>query len=159
MTRQVLTTQPSLGVQAWVRLLRSHAALRRILGADLSTGHDLTISEYEALLRLSRADDQAMRRIDLAGELLLTPSGVTRLLDGLEAAGYVEKGGCDSDARVTYAVLTDRGREKIRHASRTHLSQVQAIFDEHFTGEEQRALAELLGRLSGDVDAAECSPD
>ena len=110
-----------------------------------------------ALLRLSRADDQAMRRIDLAGELLLTPSGVTRLLDGLEAAGYVEKGACDSDARVTYAVLTDRGREKIRHASRTHLSQVQAIFDEHFTASEQRALAELLGRLSGDVDAAECS--
>lgn len=98
-----------------------------------------------------------MRRVDLAGELLLTPSGVTRLLDGLEAAGYVEKGVCDSDARVTYAVLTDRGREKCREASDTHLAQIQAIFDEHYSAEEQGTLTELLGRLSGDADASECA--
>src|SRR5205807_895610 len=83
-------------LDAGVRLLRSHAALRRILSTQLSADHGLTINEYEALLRLSRAEEGAMRRIDLAGELLLTPSGVTRLLDGLERGGYVEKGVCDS---------------------------------------------------------------
>lgn len=146
----------SISVDAWVRLLRGHAALRRTLSAQLDAEHDLTISEYEALLRLSRAEDHAMRRVDLAGQLLLTPSGVTRLLDGLERSGYVEKGVCDSDARVTYAVLTDRGRDKLEQASGTHLAQIKAIFDEHFTAKEQSTLAELLGRLSGDTDASEC---
>ena len=157
MTSQVLIPQASPAVDGWVRLLHSHAALKRTLSAQLSAEHDLTISEYEALLRLSHADENALRRIDLARELVLSPSGVTRLLDGLEKAGCVEKGVCDSDARVTYAVLTDRGREKIEQASRTHLAQVHAIFDERFTAEEQRSLAELLGRLSGDVDSSECS--
>jgi DNA-binding MarR family transcriptional regulator len=123
----------------------------------MNADHGLTISEYEALLRLSHADENAMRRVDLAGELMLTPSGVTRLLDGLERAGYVEKGVCDSDARVTYAVLTARGRKKIQQASRTHLEQVDSIVAEHFTVAEQRTLAELLGRLSGDADTSECS--
>jgi DNA-binding MarR family transcriptional regulator len=144
-------------VDAWVRLLRSHAGLRRILSTQLSAEHGLSISEYEALLRLSRAEDNALRRVDLAKELLLTPSGVTRLLDGLERAGFVEKGVCSSDARVTYAVLTSDGHEKVRAASGTHLAQVQAVFDEHYTREEQATLADLLGRLSGDSDAAECS--
>ncbi len=157
-TRQVLIPQASLGVEAWARLLRSHASLRRTLSAELNAGHDLSISEYEALLRLSRADDRAMRRVDLAGELLLTPSGVTRLLDGLETAGYVEKGVCDSDARVTYAVLTERGREKLEQASETHLAQIQELFDARFSREEQAALAELLGRISEGGDSSDCTP-
>jgi DNA-binding MarR family transcriptional regulator len=123
----------------------------------MSSDHDLTINEYEALLRLSHAENYALRRIDLARELLLTPSGVTRLLDGLEQAGCVEKAVCDSDARVTYAVLTERGHKKLREASESHLAQVQALMDEHFSEDEQRTLAELLGRLSGDVDMSECT--
>jgi DNA-binding MarR family transcriptional regulator len=123
----------------------------------MSAEHGLTLSEYEALLRLSQADENALRRVDLARELLLTPSGVTRLLEGLERAGYVEKGVCTTDARVTYAVLTDVGREKIEAAAETHLAQVCAIFDERFTEQEQHTLGELLGRLSGEVDPAECS--
>ena len=157
MTRQVLIPQTSVALDAWVRLLRSHSAARRILGMQLSDDHALSVSEYECLLRLSRADDNALRRIDLSEALLLTPSGVTRLLDGLEAAGFVEKGVCDSDARVTYAVLTDLGRRKLEEASRTHLAQVQELFDERYSPEEQATLAELLGRLSGDVDTSECS--
>lgn len=97
-----------------------------------------------------------MRRVDLARELVLTPSGVTRLLEGLERSGYVEKGVCDSDARVTYAVLTDGGREKLEQAAETHLAQVRELIAGRFSEEEQRTLAELLGRLSGDADASEC---
>lgn len=125
----------------------------------MSDAHGLTISEYEAMLRLSHADENAMRRVDLARELLLTPSGVTRLLDGLERSGYVEKGVCDSDARVTYAVLTEGGREKLEQASETHLAQVRELISGRFSEEEQRTLAELLGRLSGDADASECDVD
>src|SRR5207247_1066514 len=102
-TSQVLSDQASPALDAWVRLLRGHSALTRMLSAELRATHELTINDYEALLLLSRAPERAMRRVDLAERLLLSPSGVTRLLDGLEACGLVTKGSCKTDARVTYA--------------------------------------------------------
>src|SRR5580765_1730521 len=113
MSRQLLTEQAPAALDAWVRLLRGHAALTRLLSAELRATHCLTLNDYEALLVLSREPECAMRRVDLAQRLLLTPSGVTRLLDGLETAGLVGKGSCPSDARVSYAVLTDAGRERL----------------------------------------------
>jgi DNA-binding MarR family transcriptional regulator len=84
---------------------------------------------------------------------------VTRLLDGLEEAGYVCKGSCSTDARVTYAVLTDPGREKLRQASCSHVAAVTELFRERFSDAELAALAELLGRLPDAVgDAADCTP-
>src|SRR3954451_20496800 len=105
---------------SWIAYLRSHAAIKRQLNADLLEGHGLTLSDYEVLLRLSQAEGQSMRRIDLADSVLLTASGITRLLDGLERAGYVEKRACESDARVSYARLTAAGREKLAEAAVTH---------------------------------------
>jgi DNA-binding MarR family transcriptional regulator len=131
MSRQVLSTQ-ALALDAWVRLLRGSAAATRALSADLQGEHGLTINDYEALLALSRAEEGAMRRVDLAGGLLLTASGVTRLLDGLERSGWVTKATCDSDARVTYAVLTEEGRVKLEEASRSHLAAIQALFEERY---------------------------
>jgi len=88
-----------------------------------------------------------MRRIDLARALGLTASGVTRLLDGLERAGLVEKRTCSEDARVTYAVLTDAGTQRLESASCSHVGSVRALFEERYTEEEIETLAELLGRL------------
>ena len=82
----MLSEQVQVAPQAWVALLRAHAATTRQLSALLVAEHGLTINDFEALLHLSRAEGHRMRRVDLAGELLLTASGVTRLLDGLEAA-------------------------------------------------------------------------
>jgi len=160
MSRQVLTTQVSSpALDAWVRLLRSHAAATRALSADLQAEHGLTINDYEALLLLAHAEENALKRVELAEGLLLTPSGVTRLLDGLERAGWVEKGSCKSDARVTYAVLTDPGREKLEQAGRSHIAAVRALFEAQFDDDELGTLAELLGRLpgAGGADAADCS--
>jgi DNA-binding MarR family transcriptional regulator len=100
-----------------------------------------------------------MRRVDLAEGLLLTASGVTRLLDGLEAAGYVERAACASDRRVVYAVITDEGHEKLAAASKSHVVGVTSLLQERFDDEELEQLAELLARLDGDdspVDA-DCS--
>ncbi|MEX2253141.1 MAG: MarR family transcriptional regulator, partial [Thermoleophilaceae bacterium] len=111
MSRQVLSdqvfTRPA--VQAFVGLLRGHSALTRRLSGRLLADHALTLNDYEVLLHLARAPDRRLRRVDLVERLLLTPSGITRLLDGLERCGYVAKAACDSDARVTYAVLTEDG--------------------------------------------------
>jgi DNA-binding MarR family transcriptional regulator len=160
MSRQVLTRQQSLALTSWVALLRAHAMTTRDLSGKLFTDHGLTINDYEALLRLSHAEGQRMRRVDLADELVLTASGVTRLLDGLERAGYVEKGSCESDARVTYAVLTRRGRDKLAEASSSHIAQVQGLFEEHLTNDELATLADLLSRLPGvgQADGGDCSP-
>ncbi len=88
-----------------------------------------------------------MRRVDLAQSVVLTASGITRLLDGLETAGFVEKATCASDARVSYAKLTEAGAEKLGQAAVTHLAGVDELFTSRFSNAELRALAELLSRL------------
>jgi DNA-binding MarR family transcriptional regulator len=99
-----------------------------------------------------------MRRVDLAPAVGLTPSGITRLLDGLEAAGLVCKEHCATDARVTYAAITDEGRQALAGAAATHLAALEALFGELYTAEEVTALADLLGRLPGAREAAPSCP-
>jgi len=158
-TQQLRSQESTAALDVWVRLLRGHAALRRSLSAQLQTDHGLTVNDYEALLLLSRAEDGQLRRVDLAEGLQLTPSGVTRLLDGLEEQRLVEKGVCPGDARVTYAVVTDTGRRKLKDASCSHISAIRALFEERYTGAELGTLADLLARLPGasSGDAGECS--
>jgi DNA-binding MarR family transcriptional regulator len=163
LTRQVLSTQlleqrPSL--DAWVRLLRAHSALTRSLSADLVRGHGLTINDYEVLLHLARASDRRLRRVDLAERLLLTASGITRLLDGLERSGYVAKGQCESDARVTYAVLTDEGLAKLADASETHVGGIRDVFENRFSEDELETLSRLLAKLpEAEVAGEDCAPN
>ncbi len=150
------TQSTTRALDAWARLLRAHSVSTRTLSAELLAEHGLTINDYEALLHLSHAEEGRMRRVDLAGRLLLTASGVTRLLDGLEAAGLVDKQTCASDRRVTYAVLTSAGRKRLVEASSSHVAGVRTLFEERFTGEELEQLAALLSRLPG-VDEADGS--
>jgi DNA-binding MarR family transcriptional regulator len=154
MRQQVLSEQTSAG-QAFAGLLRAHATATRRLNALLVAEHDLTLSDYEVLLRLARAPERRMRRVDLAEQVLLTASGITRLLDGLEAAGYVERGSCPTDRRVVYAVLTDAGLEKVRAAQRSHVAQIAELFAERLDQVETAELAELLEKL-GQGSAGDC---
>ncbi len=133
--------------------------MTRSMSAQLVADHGLTINDYEALLHLSRAEEGRMRRVDLAEQLILTASGVTRLLDGLERTGWVERGSCESDRRVTYAVLTDAGRAKLREASSAHIETVRDYFESRFSKAELDQLAGLLGRLPGAAaaDGADCT--
>ena len=140
-------------LDAWVSFLRAHAAITRELSAQLQREHGLTLNDYEVLLHLSKVED-GMRRVDLAESVLLTASGITRLLEGLEKAGFVAKRTCATDARVSYAVLTDAGREKFRAAAQTHLGGIDEQFLSRYSGSELTALAELLGRLP--VTGVEC---
>jgi DNA-binding MarR family transcriptional regulator len=141
-------------------MLRGGAALRRALSAKLQSEHGLSINDYEALLVLSRAEDGRLRRVDLAASLVLTASGVTRMLDGLQAAGLVEKASCSSDARVTYAVLTAKGRSALECAAADHTAAVAELFEERYSAEELETLAALLARLpeAGADDGSGCTP-
>jgi DNA-binding MarR family transcriptional regulator len=155
LTTQELSAEPDL--TAWLRFLRAHSAITRELSSRLEAVHELTLSDYDVLIQLYHAPERAMRRIDLARSVLLTASGITRLLDGLERAGYVGKKRCDSDARVTYAVLTPAGLRKVEDARGSHLADIEELFAAHFDPEERAQLAELLGRLPLAHTAEACS--
>ena len=153
MPSQVLSEQ-SLGLQAFVALLRAHATTTRQLNAQLTAEHGLTMADYDVLLHLSWAPDRRLRRVDLADRVLLTASGITRLLDGLERAGYVERAACDGDRRVVHAVLTDAGLEKLRAAAETHVPQVEAYLGARFDAEELALIDEAIQRARGDPEPA-----
>ena len=136
-------------MRAWTRLLRAHAAATRLLNAELQAEHGLSVSDYEALYLLSRADGRRLKRIDLSRRLALTPSGVTRLLEGLEAAGLVARTVCPTDLRVAYAELTNAGAAKLEAASCGHVGSIRELFEEHFADGEIDELSELLGRFPG----------
>ena len=160
MTPQQLQTKTHVSTDAFGNLLAAYATLSRELSASLVASHGLTINDYGTLLLLSRAGEEGMRRIDLANRLRLSPSGITRLLDRLEEQGFVGKGACKEDARVSYAVLTDAGREKLREAAPEHIEDIDrriaAVLDEA----EIQTLRELLGRLGDIPDPDEaCEPD
>jgi DNA-binding MarR family transcriptional regulator len=149
MTSQVLSTQVDVAQEhkGWIRLLRAHSALTRELSTRLEAAHGLSLRDFDVLVQLYEAPDRRMRRIDLARSVILSPSGVTRLLEGLEQAGWVAKHHCESDNRVTWAVLTDVGAAKFEEARATHVGDVEELFSSRFSADEYEQLAELLGRL------------
>ena len=150
---QILTEQAiEPAVRAWTRLLRAYALTTRLLSADLQEAHGLTINDFEALLVLSHAEGGRLKRVELARNLLLTPSGITRLLRGLEDAGLVERATCATDLRVTYAQLTDAGRDTLQAAASAHTASIRALLEEHFARDELDTLAEILGKLPGVAD-------
>src|SRR3954447_19718722 len=145
--------------KAWVSFLQAHATITRALNSELVAAHGLTLNDYEVLLRLPHVDGRRRRRVDLAERVLLTASGITRLLEGLERSGFVRKAFCQSDGRVVYAELTDEGYEKLRAASRTHLDGIDRLYSRHFDEEELESLGELLARLTTADDGGVCGVD
>jgi MarR family transcriptional regulator, 2-MHQ and catechol-resistance regulon repressor len=146
LSTQQLQSKGLISTEAFGSLLGAHASLTRELSAALLATHGLTINDYGCLLLLSRAPE-GMRRIDLANELQLSPSGITRLLDRLEDQGLVGKGECKEDARVSYAILTDAGLTKLKEAAPQHVGDIERRFSSVLSEEEMGTLIELLGRL------------
>jgi DNA-binding MarR family transcriptional regulator len=156
LTTQTPTTEEvPVAVRAWTRLLRAHASTTRLLSAELQNDHGLTLNDFEALLVLSEAEDGRLKRVELAHRLLLTPSGITRLLAGLERSGLVRRTTCPTDLRVAYAELTPAGRERLDAASCAHIGSVRTLLEEYCSDEELAALADILGRLPGVAEGSD----
>jgi DNA-binding MarR family transcriptional regulator len=134
---------------AWHALIRSHARVVRILEAELDSEHALSLPAYEVLAHLSDAPERRLRMSDLAACAVLTPSGLTRLVDKLAQEGMVERARCGADARVVYAVLTDAGAERLREAYPTHLRGVRQHYVDRLDAEQLAAVAAALGPLAG----------
>jgi DNA-binding MarR family transcriptional regulator len=149
-------------VRTWIRFLATHAAITRELEARLMGAHGLTLSDYDVLVQLARAPERRMRNIELAKAVVLTRSGVTRLVDGLERDGLVKRASCASDKRGSFVLLTPQGLERLREAADTHLRGVRELFLEQL-GDQGRsdmdALLERLPRGSECVEHRACLAD
>jgi DNA-binding MarR family transcriptional regulator len=142
---------------AWRSYIQSHASILRELDAELASAHGMTTRDYEVLLYLAQAPDRRLPMSALATSTMLTRSGITRLVDGLVDAGWIERVACASDARVSYARLTDVGFRKLRDAGCTHVESIRRLFLEHFNPEEINQLASLLSRLPGAAGGGSCT--
>ena len=147
-------------LEAWRSYPQSHASILRELDAELVAEHGMTTRDYEVLLYLAQADDRRLPMSALAERTMLTRSGITRLIDGLVRSGLIERSACPSDARISYACLTDAGYERLRQAGCTHIASIRRLFLAHFSVDEVEDLASLLGRLPGArVSAGACTVD
>jgi DNA-binding MarR family transcriptional regulator len=132
---------------AWRGLLRVHSSLVKELDAELEAVHGLPLSSYEVLVFLDAAPDRQLRMAELAERVLLSRSGMTRLIDRLEREGVVERHTCSRDGRGCYAALTAKGQELVHSARLTHLAGVRERFLARFGEEELRQLATLWDRV------------
>jgi DNA-binding MarR family transcriptional regulator len=134
-----------LGV--WRAFLRTHTATVRNLERDLTDRADLPLAWYDVLLQLVEAPDRRLRMAELADRVLLSRSGLTRLVDRLQFDGLVTREPFPGDARGTYTVLTDAGFERLRSAAPVHLAGVREYWLSHFTDDELRELERLLAKV------------
>lgn len=135
------TALEPLELAAWRGMLRVHSALIKELDGELQAEHGLPLSSYEVLLALSHADGGELRMSEIADSVLLSRSGLTRLVDRLEREGLLERRECASDRRGAYARITDAGRERFRAAQRTHLAGVRRMFLDVLSEDDLRRLA------------------
>jgi DNA-binding MarR family transcriptional regulator len=139
-------------LRTWMRFIAAHSAVTRELEAQLMGAHGLTLSDYDVLVQLALAPERKLRNIELANAVVLTRSGVTRLVDGLERDGLVARASCPGDKRGTLVALTDEGIRRLYEAMQTHLDGVRELFLDRL-GEEGRAkLDRLLAKLPGGAD-------
>jgi DNA-binding MarR family transcriptional regulator len=138
-------------LETWRSFLVAHAQIRRQLERELQAEQSLGLGEYEVLLHLARAEDRQLRMSELADRLVLSRSGVTRLVDRLEAESLVERHSCATDRRGSWATLTDAGHARLRQAAPTHLRGVGEHFLDRIPPAELDALQRTLDRVLEEV--------
>ena len=145
-------------IEAWRRFLVAHAALIDVLEDELQAAHGLPLAWYDVLIQLNTTGGRR-RMSELAQSVLISRSGLTRLIDRMEAAGLVTREQCPNDRRGSEAVLTDDGLAALRKASPTHLRGIEQHFTRHLSATEVKALTAALGKViaaSARADQTNC---
>jgi len=132
---------------AWAGFLRAHSRIAKGLDRELAAAHDLPLSEYDVLVQLGLTEDGRLRMSDLAEAIVLSPSGLTRLVDRLAGRGLLRRERCEADSRVVYAAITEAGFEKLLEATPTHLDGIRRLFWAHLSDEQAGELAAIIGCL------------
>jgi DNA-binding MarR family transcriptional regulator len=155
-TREVPTAVPASaavvadtpGIDAWRTFLHAHARVTRRLDEELQAAHGLSLAEYDALLQIAHSPGRRVRMNVLAERVILSRSGITRLVDRLESAGSVERSACATDARGQEAVLTADGLTRLRAAAKTHLDGVRRYFLDRLDDAELASVERSLSRVA-----------
>jgi DNA-binding MarR family transcriptional regulator len=145
-------SQPEM--RAWKALINVTTAVMATLDGELRAEHGLSIGEYEVLVHLSETPGHSLRMTDLAANLKLSPSGITRRIDGLVRNGLVDRRPCPSDRRGSNAVLTEKGLARLQEAAPTHVRGVRKHFVDQLTERQLANLASALSAVVVDRDAA-----
>jgi len=148
----------------WRAFILAHARVSRRLDEELRAEHDVSLAEYETLLTIAQAPGRRIRMGQLAQEVLLSKSGVTRLMDRLVGDGLAERSVCVADGRGAEAVLTDRGLARLRAASDTHLRGISehflAVVDPTDLDSLERSMTAMARHAGpGEGEPARCAPD
>ena len=146
-------------IAVWRSFLVVHARLQRILDQELRNEHDVSLAEYDALLVLAGAPGHRLRMHQIADQVLLSRSGVTRLVDRLVADGSVERINCETDARGSEAVLTRAGLHRLRDASGTHLRGIGEHFLDAISDDELAALGDVMAAVIAGLDRSRALED
>ena len=145
-------SEPEL--RAWKALIDVTTGVMATLDVELRAEHGLSIGDYEVLVHISEAPEHFLRMTDLASRLRLSPSGITRRIDGLVREGLVERRPCPSDRRGSNAVLTEKGLRRLQEAAPTHVRGVRAHFVDQLSERQLANLASALAAVVLDPDAA-----
>jgi len=135
---------------AWKSLLKAHATLVGALDRELEAAHNLGLPDYEVLSQLANASDKSLRMTELAREVLLSPSGLTRRLDGLVKAGLVERQPCVTDGRGLLAVITADGTRALEQMTPTYVGALRSHLVERVTPQQLLNITDALGAIAGD---------
>lgn len=131
----------------WMNFVQANRVVAGAIEHDLQTAAGLSLAQHEVLLRLTHAPDGRLRMLDLARLMLLSKSGITRLVDRMEEARLVRRASCDADRRVTYAEITDLGRRVLDRATPVLAGGIEKCFAAHLSDADARALRGALRRL------------
>ncbi|MDZ4827072.1 MAG: MarR family transcriptional regulator [Actinomycetota bacterium] len=134
-------------MRAWKALVSRTYRLLGELDKELQAEHGLTLAEYEVLVLLSEEPNHSARMTDLAARVNISPSGMTRRVDGLVRKGWVERAQCPEDRRGSFAVLTDEGFAQLRAAAPSHVRGVREHFVDQLSERQLANLAAALERL------------
>jgi DNA-binding MarR family transcriptional regulator len=132
---------------AWRRLLEAHATITELLERELVAERGLPLSRYDVLLNLAEAPGGRLRMQELSASVLLSKSGLSRLVDRMVEAGLVRRERCEDDRRGWFAVLTDQGRSALRRAAPIHLRGIHDHFARHLDPEEVQVMTTALSRV------------
>ena len=139
-------------MRAWRNFIESVSTMTAALESDL-VPFGLTMGDYEVLVRLSETGDHRLRMCDLATALQLSPSGLTRRLDGLVSSGLVERVASPKDRRVMFAALTLAGLAKLVEAAPDHVASERNRFFKDLTKEQVRALGDIFETVKANLTA------
>jgi DNA-binding MarR family transcriptional regulator len=132
---------------AWRGMLQAHAQVTQALDAQMRAEHGLSVSAYEVLMFLAEAPGRRLRMSEIANSVLLSRSGLTRLVDRLVELGHVTRCAAETDGRGLYAELTDAGAAKFEEAQRTHREGVRRFYLGRLSTTDQVVLGDIWTRL------------